>query len=245
MAYSKKLILLLFLFPACTSIAQNGMYAGIKAGFHNSTLFFENTSEVFRDYPEKQGGAIAYAITPGYKAYLNVGFMLSYRWSINFGVGYSSAGQSYSDVFQISSGPLAVDHSISLGYLNIPALIRYSNYDYGDKAAFALSMGPRFGFMVVANETLTFNGEIDEGLGDPFIKYSNIDVGIEINPGIDIYFQHRSFLSINLHSYIGLTNLNTDYFEQFPTGGEKIRSTRNLQLGIQVGYHWIIEQRYR
>lgn len=245
MASSKKLILFLFLLPVAMTFGQNGMYAGLKAGFHNSNLFFKNTAEVFRDYPEKQGGAMAYDITLGYNAYVNVGFSVANHWSVLFGLGYSSAGQKYSEVFQVSSGTLAVSHSLQFGYLNVPALIRFSNYNYGQKAAFALSMGPRFGFMVSANETLTFNGEVDEGLGDPFLKYSSLDMGIEVNPGVDIYFQHRSFLSINLHGYIGLTNLNTDYFDQFPTGGEDIRTTRNLQFGIQVGYYWMIEQRYR
>lgn len=247
MTSAKKLILFIFLcFTGAAVKAQNGMYAGLRADFHSSALFFQNTSEVFRDYPEKEGTGLAYELTFGFGAHVDVGFSVSNYWSLNIGLGYSKLGQKMADQYVISSGPLAVTHELSFGYLNLPILLRYSNYEYGDKAAFFLAFGPRVGFMVSASEKLTINGVPDTEIGDPFLKYSSVEVGFELSPGADIYFNHRSFLSINLNAYIGLINLNTDYFEPFiPDGQDGLKSMRNLYFGIQFGYHWMVEQRYR
>jgi hypothetical protein len=65
-------------------------------------------------------------------------------------------------------------------------------------------------------------------------------VGIEVSQtdiAMQVDAQEASMLEIDINSRID--------FNSHVQTGEDIRTTRNLQFGIQVGYYWMIEQRYR
>ncbi len=240
------LLLLSFWFIPMEVFGQNGIYIGPQAGVNLSSTFFQNTSELFRNFPEKEGSGIAYLPTIGYTARVNFGIPLSNHWSVQLGLGYTQGGQKYEDTYQLLDGPLNVQWNVRLGYLQFPLLARYSSHSFGDNVSFSMSFGPTIGIMVQGSDEAIFNGVPDSMLADPFIKYNTLDLGLEINPGVDIYFSKTTFLTVAFHAYVGLVNLNGAYYEQYiPEGQDGLKSQRNLFMGLHVGFNWIIEQRYR
>lgn len=198
-----------------------------------------------------------------YEYYWNYGFNLQFGYNFNEYIGLftevemARGGQKYYDNWSYPNYNIkrsdAIERKVSMNYLNVPLLFKYT---YGDtKARFRMYLGPQLRFLQSAEQDYTINGaplegriELENNIGEPFDpaqkdikdRFESMDVAVLLDIGADIFLiEEVMYLSAALRGHYSLNDLNVEAFQIKNREGVYAPS-HNASLMVYVGIHYII-----
>lgn len=251
------LILLVFLFT--TSVFAQKRYRGLSiggvAGVNNSWILNQNNFEILKGCsdPAIQKSELSYNLTPGFRGGLSIGYKFNRNWSFISQAVYTAAGQRYYRSTNTTPCPIYGDvkRNITLGYLHMPFLMKYSTHNRR-KAKFYTQFGPQLGVLLNAKESVIISGIShnerfpDEPLTSIRKKIDMFDLGVNLSTGVDIWFNQNMFMNIGAIVSMGLIDMNGPAVKDFQSKNDQsYQKSRNFFGGIEFGFHYFIKKKNR
>ncbi|MFN0275334.1 MAG: porin family protein [Chitinophagales bacterium] len=238
--------------------AQKGFHAGVNVGVNSTWIFNQNNygySEM--DYELKFGANPGLAA--GYNFTNNYGVELGLCYAM-LGQNYFDRIRDFGPIDPVTGKPDKVEtfRYIKLNYLQVPILFRYqTTKEKKDKIEFHAMLGPSVGVLLSADQyyeaDIDGNGSVEE-LDPNFVPqtaieefalttedevskdyFSSLDVGIQLDLGVDIYVSEMMYVTPALKLYGAFTDLNSEATRI----SEGYSASRNGFVGISVGIHYI------
>lgn len=183
-----------------------GMYGGVKAGANFANLSDIDDSSMRTGF---QGGLfIGKDISPEF------GFRVEGLWV--------QKGATYDEVFDPGTGPVTVETTIKLDYIEFPLLFVYNLGGGESSLGFNLFAGPTLGFNVGANAEV-------EGFGEGDIKdeIESFEFGAAIGAGLAKKMASGKSIGLDVRYSLGATGIGKDV----PDGED---NPKNRGIGVMA-----------
>jgi len=255
----KQLLLISLITLLVTNInAQTGLHAGVNFGF-NSTWIVNQNNYGYQELEYARTFGVYPGLAVGYNLEDNYGFQVELNFA-TMGQDYFDVAKDFGpDDGSGKRQKVDTYRYISLNYLQMPIMFRYQTLREKKKdeiISYHLIVGPSFGFLLSADQyyeadtsytktlVLLDNDTIPESMIPDFKKtnsieedkeyFSGIDVGVQLDLGVDIYIKKFVYITPALKLYYGLTDLNSQPTREIT---DYKGSSHNFFGGINIGIH--------
>jgi opacity protein-like surface antigen len=255
----RKLILCLLVATSTVSIfAQKGLHIGGNIGVNSVWILNQNNygfSEM--DY-ELKFGAIA-GLAGGYNFTPNAGIELQLNYAM-LGQNYFDVIRDFGPIDSVTGKPDKTDtyRYVKMSYLQVPVLFRYqTTKEKKDKVEFHVMAGPAVGLLLSADQSyeadVDGNGSVElldyaiapesavdafnatDPVEEPEEYFSSMDIGLQLDLGVDIYVSDELYVTPALKTYYGITDINSEPTREI----DGYTASHNAFVGISVGIHYI------
>lgn len=184
-----------------------GMYGGIKAGanFANASDF-DNSS-----------------MRTGFQGGLFVGKDVSPQFGFRVEGLWVQKGVKYDDTFDPGTGPVTVEVTNKLDYIEFPILFVY-NLSNSETMGFNIFAGPTLGFNIGANASVDDGDDVD--IKD---NIESFEFGAAIGAGLVKKMASGKAITLDARYTLGATGVGKDV----PDG---VDNPKNRGIGIMIGY---------
>lgn len=226
--------------------AQKGFNVGATAIFSNAWILDQNNFETLDQCNAIARSELAYKFTFGYNVGLTYGYNFNKRFGVQSAIYYARAGQKYEDTFNpgpTCPNPYHVVRVVDLRYLQFPVHFKVK-FKAGKKFKMYTLLGPQFGALISASETVTINDLERTDLTSPDDKFHKFDWGVSLGAGTEYFFTENMYANIGFITYYAIGDLNSDKIknvEWFSKNDVKYRSSHNFRVGISVGIHYLFD----
>ncbi len=215
---------------------ESQVYIGLSGNLNSSWIMYQQTyGEPFLKYQ--------FTMRPGVN--LQLGYDWDYNWGIRAEIGYAMLGQKYKD----TQYGLPTTRNIKTNYLQIPVLFKFRTY--GDHVKFYAMTGFQMNLLLSATQEYLRDGQqppvfhnprsdrdIDVGATEIKERYTNVNLGMRFDLGVDIRLTDKLFLNAGISNMYSITNLvdpdwrMRDYKDEF-------HYSHNFYSGLNVGINYI------
>lgn len=215
------LVTLLLLFTVAVFCQKNNFELGIQTGPNRSS--FRGNQIII----EQHDNLIGYAVG------LTAEYYVSNKLSILAGAGYELKGTTgESEVLDNDNVRLGtIDYRSTFDYINLPILLRYSNYIEGSKLKYFFNAGAYFGYLVKQTENNDGRPEFSNVTYDNTDNFKRLDVGLSAGGGMIYPIGDKLSISAELRNNLGLRDLSE--LPIYGNGNIKTNSTV-LLLGASI-----------
>lgn len=234
------------LFVATEVSAQRGLNIGLTVAPSSVFIVNQNNYETLDQVPVISRSELDYTAKWGYTAGLVLGFNFNRHWGIHSGVRYVRTGQNYEDTFNPGQGypsPYNVVRKVDLRYIRVPLAASYK-FDFKKKKfKMYTSLGPYFGWLLKASESVVANDVPRTDLTPTKDKFNHFDFGLSVGVGGEYHIIPSLYISLGLAIDYGLLDMNgkaIKNLEWFSKNDVTYQSSQNFNAGLSVGIHYIL-----
>lgn len=261
-----RLLLAFLLMIQLPAAGQEGFYLGFSGNFNASMLLNQNTYGVKWNVPGNRKFELAYKGTAGYGGGLKFGYNFRDQFGLEWQTGYQAMGMRYEDT---DPNDVIHRKAIDIDYVTIGMAFRYTSifarnrYKQEQKVRLAVVVGPQIGILTRAGLSYTLDAEpldlfFDDGsvdypnqftlyneayydvnIDDDKDFFSNVDAGLLVQVGVDIYPKPWFYISPVVSGYLGFTDINASDFRDHEGYG----STRNAYFGVNLSMGFYIREK--
>lgn len=255
-----KKIILSFVFISCITglYAQTGFHAGVNLGICSPVIINQNNYG-FSEMDYKIGITAYPGLALGYNFNTNNGVQLELNYA-PLGQEYFDVIRDFGPT-DLTGKAKKVDtyRYVSLNYLQIPVMYRFqTTREKKEKISFHLMAGPSFGLLLSADQYYEADVNADGNIVElgyelapesavsafaataeveaPEEYFQKMDIGFQLDAGVDIYLNENLYLTPALKLYYGFTDINSE-----PTRDtNEYSASKNAFGAISVGIHYMM-----
>ena len=228
-----------FLLVSYQGYSQKGYGFGINGSIN--TVWITNQN-MYGDAEINHAVKVApeFNLTGGYNFIDNLGLWID--------LGYAKLGQNYSG----TQGTSNTVRDINLNYFNIPILVKVVA---GGESKFHLLIGPKFAFLMSANQTYTRDGapytdyiynlsgvKFNKGATDITDRYVGSDIFLMMDLGADIYVSENLYLNVGLTLNYGLKVIDAPDYRIDNVHGT-YDNNHNAVIGLNIGLNYMFKDK--
>lgn len=240
------IIAAIILSASVSTYAQRGFNVGATAIFSNSWILDQNNFETLDQCDAIARSELAYKFTLGYNVGITYGYNFNKRFGIQSAIYYTKAGQKYEDTFNpgpTCPNPYHVIRKVDLRYIQFPLHFKVK-FDAGKNFRMYTLLGPQFGALLSATETVNINDVERTDLTSEDEKFRKFDWGVSLGFGTEYFITKNIYANFGLITYYAIGDLNGEKIkdvEWFSKNDVKYRSSHNFRVGLSVGIHYLFD----
>ncbi len=233
-------------FIAAHSYAQRGLHIGATIAPSAVFIANQNNYETLDQVPVISRSELDYTAKWGYTAGLVLGFNFNKHWGIQSGVRYVRTGQNYEDTFNPGQGyptPYNVVREVDLRYIRLPLAVKYKFHFKNEKFKMYTTLGPYFGWLLKASESVVINDVPRTDLTPTEDKFNHFDLGASFGVGGEYFITKNLYMNLGLALDYGFLDMNGKAIkdrEWFSKNDVEYNTSQNFNAGISIGVHYII-----
>jgi hypothetical protein len=243
----KKTIILLTisLLISFVGYAQRGLHIGLTIAPSSVFIVNQNNFETLDRVSVISRSELDYKLKWGYAAGLQLGFNFNKHFGLQSGVGYVRTGQNYEDTFNPGAPyptPYNVVRKVDLRYIRVPLTFQYKFHFNNTKFKMYTSIGPYFGWLLSASESVTLNDTVRTDLTPAIEKFNSLDIGMSLGVGGEYFITKNIYLNMGLAIDYGFTDMNgkaVKNLEWFSKNDVGYKKSNNFNAGLSMGIHYI------